>query len=202
MTDPWRGAQPLPEAAADPIVPDAPTPKPSRVNSPFLSAYQSLTDSERTSDIDAIAKRIRDGYLMRFPVGTFMPLTINGRDFLAVFQWHTNRVPSGAPGVEIMKPRSGMHTELIVEALRGRWLVTFDTGWSWFYTFLRGNRTFCTDIKDPPELEAHGSWSFDGRSVQIRWRTSSEEWFRPLLASGIRGRSLVGQGDLSAEKDS
>jgi hypothetical protein len=87
------------------------------------------------------------------------------------------------------------------QKLLGRWRVTFDTGWSWDYTFLPGKAVIATDIKNPPEETWLGTWSFIGPSVKIRWRTSAEEWFLPLDgAMWVRGRSLAGQGWVSAER--
>jgi hypothetical protein len=84
--------------------------------------------------------------------------------------------------------------------LLGRWLVTFDTGWSWYYTFYRGNSVSCTDIKNPPEIEDHGTWSREGDTLKILWRTSSEGWSLPVNPAAMRGQSRVGQGGLSAKK--
>jgi hypothetical protein len=122
------------------------------------------------------------GYHSMFHIGDHTacpgPAVIAQRD--AILRW--------APNVVTMKD------------LIGRWQVTFDTGWSWFYTFFRGNRVYCTDIKNPPEIDAHGSWSCDDKTLQIRWRTSSEEWFLPINPTGQRGQSRVGQGGLGATK--
>jgi hypothetical protein len=198
MSGPWRNGGPIPEAAAPPIFPEYPVPKLSPVTSPYLKAYRPLTTAEATNPgIQRLAIKVRDTYIRIYPVGTLIPLTVSGTDYLAVFQWHTNRVPTGAPGVEIWVPRSGRHVDVI---LIGRWLVTFDTGWSWFYNFDGTKAAFFTDIKDPPELTGHGTWSADGRSVTIRWRTSSEAWFLPLKTDGTRGQSQVGQGGLSAKR--
>jgi hypothetical protein len=135
-----------------------------------------------------------------YPVGTQIPLTIDGADYVFMFDWH--RHAQNAPGDPRLK---NWHWGITVfgpdvQTLAGRWLVTFDTGWSWYYTFQPGKVVSYTDIKDPPELSGDGTWAYVGKSVRVVWPESSEEWPLPLNPGGERGQSLVGQGGLSAQK--
>jgi hypothetical protein len=225
MKNPWGDREPLPDAVADPIIPEESIPKLTPVTSPYLKEYRIVTNQELRAnpEIGKMAIKVRDMYVtnpksdQKVTVGTLIPLAIQGQDFLAVIQWHTNHDPRGLPGVEIWAPRTGKHVAMIVKDLIGRWLVSFDTGWSWYYTFSQANVATWTDIKDPPELKGQGTWSLNDRSVKITWENSSEEWLRPLKTwtaisfftvggvcvtriGGQRGQSLVGDGGLSAEK--
>jgi hypothetical protein len=205
MLGPWRNAQPLPEAVAPPIFPDHDTPRLARVSSPYLKKYRPLTDPEARAnpEIGKVSERAVDLYINErklhpiYPVGTLIPVRISGWDLLIVIQWHNNLNPAGHPGIEMWTPLSMFHVDLL---LLGRWRVTFDTGWSWFYSFYGTQAAFYTDIKDRPEESGHGTWTVSDGSIKIVWQTSSEEWFLPMNTGGMRGQSRVGQGGLSAEK--
>jgi hypothetical protein len=148
-----------------------------------------------------------DGY----PIGTQLPLTIGGNEYLFMFAWHKNDKsdPRTVTHPELLLPHPGITVfvpdERVVHMLTGRWLVTFDTGWSWYYLFFPNRAVSYTDIKDPPEEPGHGRWCFSGRSIKIQWQNASEDWWlgkasQELDPRGQRGDSRVGQGALSATK--
>jgi hypothetical protein len=202
----WRNGKPLPEATADPLFPLAEIPKPPighPVNPLDVKGYRLLVQVPQK--VGAKANEVKQNYIDNlkppYAVGTWLPLAIDGKDYLFVFDWHKHK-----PSDPVPEPLKHWHRgitayEAIEEKLLGRWRVTFDTGWSWFYTFHKGHVAFSTDIKDPPEQSWHGAWSYVGKSIKIQWRTSTEEWFLPLDGpDGVRGQSLVGQGGLSAQR--
>jgi hypothetical protein len=151
-----------------------------------------------------------------YPIGTIIPLRIlpDGRyrhstmnDYLFLFDWHYH--PPGGPiqpwgwhpGITVFGP-----TKTTVKDFLGRWFVEFDTGWSWYYTFKPNHIAVSTDIHDPPKRFWSGRWHFAGKSIKITWNAAGrEEWLLPLDSRGLtyrgqRGQSLIGQGELSAEK--
>jgi hypothetical protein len=136
-----------------------------------------------------------DGYT----IGTLLPVKVAGKDYLFLYDWHWHD-PNGPifphgwhPGVTAFGPKT--------EKLLGTWRVTFDTGWSWNYTFAPDRYVVATDVNDPPQERWLGRWWFVGPVLRVGWLTSAEEWVLPLDAGKwVRGRSLVGQGGLAAER--
>ncbi len=201
----WRNGTPLSEASADPLFPAQEIPKPPLgrpVNPLDVKGYRVMIHVPAA--VGALAKKVKETYIDRlhppFPVGTWLPVAVNNRDFLFVFDWHKHEPWENVPPPLKQWHRGITAYEPMTEKLLGRWLVKFDTGWSWFYTFHGGRVAFSTDIHDPPEETWHGTWAFLGKSLKIQWRTSSEEWLLPLDAVYVRGNSLVGEGGLWAQR--
>jgi hypothetical protein len=140
-----------------------------------------------------------------YPIGTLLPVNVLGEDFVFVFDWHPDDKPSQHspggwhPAITALKPNPAT-----VLALMGTWLVTFQTGLSWYYRFMDSSFAFSSDIKNP-EKWRNGRWSFVGANIKVEWHTSSsEKWNLPLDAKGVNGgqwgQSLVDYRWLKAEK--
>jgi hypothetical protein len=201
----WRNGSPLSEATADPIFPPEEIRKPPvghPVNPHDVQGYRVLRHVP--ASVGALANQVKEDYIdhLKPPywVGTRLPVAVDNKDFLFVFDWHKHEQWENVAEALKHWHRGITAYEPMLDKLLGRWLVTFDTGWSWFYTFHAGRVAFCTDIKNPPEESWRGTWSYLGTSVKIHWRTSSEEWLLPLDAVFVRGQSLVGQGGLWAQR--
>jgi hypothetical protein len=195
-----------PEATAPPILPPKPLPNNAYVTPTLKSwpGYAFLKDYQAAEHwlVGAASTRILNEYFLKYypalPIGTILPVMVNWKDYLFIFDWHgpDKRNPAWHKSVSALRP-----TEMAVNDLVGRWSVQYVTGWSWFYKFERGAMVFSTDIHEPPEQAWVGIYRFIGKSLRIVWQgAGTEEWFLPIVPNGQRGQSLVHQGSLSAEK--
>jgi hypothetical protein len=96
------------------------------VKSPFLEDYRTLRTDRRGNLVEKLPPEATDlaqklvNMYGSLPIGTLIPVRIAGQDYLAVFQWHHNHIPSGALGVEFWVPKAGRHGARILSASRSQ----------------------------------------------------------------------------------